>query len=74
LGLSRWLNGVKWGVNCILVRDLTDAMYNPRRPPYVSHEKGTELVVEYIEKYWCPSILSDDLLKAYPPSQIPGNR
>ncbi|MEM2849274.1 MAG: isochorismatase family protein [Candidatus Bathyarchaeia archaeon] len=56
---------VKWGVRCILVRDLTDAMYNPRRPPYVSHEKGTELVVEYIEKYWCPSILSNDLLKAY---------
>ncbi len=57
---------VKWGVRCILVRDLTDAMYNPRRPPHVSHERGTELVVEYIEKYWCPSILSNDLLKAYP--------
>lgn len=57
---------VKWDVRCILVRDLTDAMYNPRQPPYVSHEKGTELVVEYIEKHWCPSILSSDLLKAYP--------
>jgi len=56
-------------VPCVLVRDLTDAMYNPRQPPYVSHMRGTELVVEYIEKYWCPSILSDDLLKAFPPKE-----
>jgi nicotinamidase-related amidase len=56
----------KWKVHCVLVRDLTDAMYNPQRPPFVSHEEGTKLVVEYIEKYWCPSILSDDLFKAYP--------
>jgi len=59
----------RWGVRCVLVRDLTDAMYNPRRRPFVSHERGTELVVEHIEKHWCPSILSDDLLKVYPPKQ-----
>ena len=52
----------KWGIRCVLVRDLTDAMYNPKRAPYVSHERGTELVIEHIEKYWCPSILSSDLL------------
>jgi nicotinamidase-related amidase len=51
------------GVNVALVRDLTDAMYNPARSPYVSHEEGTRLVVEYIEKFWCPTILSEDLLK-----------
>jgi len=55
---------VKWGVNIILVRDLTDAMYNPAMPPYVSHEEGTRLVVEYIEKFWCPSILSEDLMSS----------
>ena len=53
---------VKWGVNIALVRDLTDTMYNPAMPPYVSHEAGTRLVVEYIEKFWCPSVLSTDLL------------
>lgn len=53
---------VKWGVPIALVRDLTDTMYNPARPPYVSHDEGTRLVVEYIEKFWCPSILSEDLL------------
>ena len=53
---------VRWKINVILVRDLTDAMYNPAMPPYVSHEEGTRLVVEYIEKFWCPSILSRDLV------------
>jgi len=53
----------RWGIRCILVRDLTDTMYSPKRPPHVPHERGTELVVEFIEKHWCPTILSDDLLQ-----------
>jgi len=51
-----------WGIRCVLIRDLTDTMYNPARSPYVSHDRGTELVVEYIERHWCPSMLSRDLL------------
>ena len=51
----------KWGVRCILLRDLTDAMYNPQSAPHVSHAQGTELVVEYIEKYWSPTLLSEEL-------------
>ena len=47
--------------NVALVRDLTDAMYNPFKPPYVSHEEGTQLIIAYIEKFWCPTITSDDL-------------
>jgi nicotinamidase-related amidase len=54
----------KWGLHCVLVRDLTDAMYNPARRPFVSHAAGTELVIEHIEKYWCPSALSADLMSA----------
>jgi nicotinamidase-related amidase len=54
---------VKWSVPIALVRDLTDTMYNPARPPYVSHDEGTRLVVEYIEKFWCPTIQSNDLLQ-----------
>ncbi|MFN8496005.1 MAG: isochorismatase family protein [Caldilineaceae bacterium] len=53
---------VKWGVEIALVRDLTDTMYNPARRPYVNHAEGTRLVVEYIEKFWCPSLLSTDLV------------
>ena len=55
---------VRWGVPVALIRDLTDAMYNPAMPPYVSHNEGTRLVIEYIEKFWCPTILSQDLLEA----------
>jgi nicotinamidase-related amidase len=50
------------GIEVVLVRDLTDSLYNPRDPPRVSHERGTELVVEHIEKYWCGSILSRDVV------------
>jgi nicotinamidase-related amidase len=53
-----------WGISCILVRDLTDTMYNPKMRPYVSHAAGTELVVDHIEKYWCPTTLSSDLVSA----------
>lgn len=54
---------VRLGKNVVLARDLTDAMYDPRQPPFVSHARGTELVIEHIEKYWCPSILGDDLTR-----------
>jgi nicotinamidase-related amidase len=56
----------KWGIRCVLVRDLTDSMYNPKDRPYVSHDQGTQLVIEYIEQYWCPSMLSTDLAQALP--------
>lgn len=62
---------VRVGKNVVLVRDLTDAMYDPRQPPYVSHTRGTELVIEHIEKYWCPSILSQDLTRVIPDSAGP---
>jgi nicotinamidase-related amidase len=54
---------VKWGVRTFLVRDLTDAMYDPRTRPFVSHEKGTQLIIEHIEKHWCPTIESKSLVK-----------
>ena len=53
---------VRWGKKVALIRDLTDTMYNPASPPYVSHEAGTHLVIEYIEKFWCPSVLSEDII------------
>ena len=55
---------VRWGIQIALVRDLTDTMYNPARSPYVSHDEGTQLVIAYIEKFWCPSIISGDLTTA----------
>ena len=52
----------KNGKNVVLVRDLTDTMYNPKMPPMVSHFEGTRLIVEHIEKYVCPTITSDQVL------------
>ncbi len=57
---------VAQGQNVVLMRDMTDAMYNHRSRPYVSHFRGTEMVVEHIEKYWCPSITSVDFLGGEP--------
>jgi type 1 glutamine amidotransferase len=51
-------NMARSGKNVVLVRDLTDTMYNHRMRPYVSHFTGTELIVEHIEKYVCPTITS----------------
>jgi nicotinamidase-related amidase len=52
---------VRLGKNVALMRDMTDTMYNPQMPPKVSHFAGTELVIEHVEKYWCPSFTSADL-------------
>ena len=46
-----------------MVRDLTDAMYDPACAPYVSHDEGTRLVIEHIERHWCPTIDSSDILQ-----------
>jgi nicotinamidase-related amidase len=52
---------VNLGKNVALIRDLTDTMYNPDRPPGGTHFDGTDRVVEHVERYWCPSFLSSDL-------------
>lgn len=50
------------GKHAVLMRDLTDSMYNPARWPYVNHFRGTELFIEHVEKYICPTITSDQIL------------
>ena len=52
----------KNGKNVALVRDMTDTMYNPMMPPFVSHYRGTELIIEHIEKYVAPSVTSDQII------------
>jgi nicotinamidase-related amidase len=52
---------VKLGKSVALMRDFTDTMYNPERPPGVNHFAGTDLVVAHVEQYWCPSFTSTDL-------------
>jgi type 1 glutamine amidotransferase/nicotinamidase-related amidase len=56
----------KNGKNVVLMRDMTDTMYNPAKAPFVNHFTGTELIVQHIEKYVCPTITSVDILGGQP--------
>lgn len=49
---------VNQGQNVVLMRDMTDTMYNPKRSPYVPHCVGNDLMVEHVERYWCPTVSS----------------
>jgi nicotinamidase-related amidase len=54
------------GMNVALMRDMTDTMYNPERPPGVDHFTGTDLVIAHVEKHWCPSFTSTDITGSPP--------
>jgi nicotinamidase-related amidase len=56
----------KNGKNVVLMRDMTDTMYDPSKWPYVNHFSGTRLIVEHIEKFVCPTITSVDFLGGEP--------
>jgi nicotinamidase-related amidase len=61
IGRSFGLRAMKrMGMNVVLMRDMTDLMYNHEREPFVNHFSGLDLIVEYIETYVCPSIVSSD--------------
>ena len=62
------------GKNAVLVRDLTDTMYNSRSWPYVSHFRGTERIIEHIEKFVAPTIVSTDLTGQPPFTFQPDSR
>ena len=57
---------VKIGKNVALMRDLTDTMYNHEKKPYADHFAGTQLVIEHVEKFWCPSFTSSDITGRVP--------
>jgi nicotinamidase-related amidase len=54
------------GKDVMLLRDLTDTIYNPERAPYVNHFAGTDLIIAHIERYVCPTITSDQFLGGTP--------
>ena len=51
-------NMARYGRNVVLMRDMTDTMYNSRMHPFVNHFTGTDLIVKHIEKFVCPTITS----------------
>jgi nicotinamidase-related amidase/type 1 glutamine amidotransferase len=52
----------KNGKNVVLLRDMTDTMYNPKAAPFVSHFTGTDLIIAHIERHVCPTITSDQII------------
>ena len=50
------------GMNVVLMRDMTDTMYNSRMYPFVNHHTGTDLIIRHIEQHWCPTITSNQLI------------
>ena len=54
------------GKNVVLMRDMTDTMYNPKQWPYVSHFEGTRRIIAHVERFVCPTITSDQLIGGKP--------
>jgi nicotinamidase-related amidase len=58
---------VHQGREVALMRDMTDTMYNSKMRPQANHFAGTDLVIEHVEKYWCPTFTSDQVLEGTKP-------
>lgn len=55
---------VKRGVKMVLIRDLTTVFPHPDLLEYLSHKKQDAAFISWLEKYWCPTIQSHDLIQA----------
>lgn len=64
----------KNGKHVVLMRDMTDTMYNPKKRPFVSHFTGTDLIIEHIEKFVCPTVTSDQVLGDGNPFRFAGDK
>jgi len=60
-GIRRW---VELGRDILLVRDLTDVIYNPKSYPHVTLDRALSLTIAHVEACLCPSVSSTDILRA----------
>jgi nicotinamidase-related amidase len=49
---------VYWGKRPVLCRDLTDSYHRDPR----GHRWGNEQMIAHVERYWCPTVTSDQLV------------
>jgi nicotinamidase-related amidase len=59
------------GRDVVLVRDLTDTMYDPAQWPWVSHFTGTDRMIDHVERHVCPTISSAQVLGDGAPFRSP---
>ena len=57
---------VRQGIRCILVRDLIDVMYNPAMPPYMDHFDAVDAMSGHLERFWCCSTTTADIMGGFP--------
>jgi hypothetical protein len=55
---------VKWGIKCLLIRDLTDVFVAANQSA-VARAEAAAITIKYIEQYWCPTTLNSDFLAAF---------
>jgi nicotinamidase-related amidase len=53
-------NMVRLGMNVVLMRDMTDTMYDSKQWPNVNHFTGNSLINEYIETFVSSTMVSTD--------------
>lgn len=53
---------VYWEKKPVLCRDLTDSFHRDPR----GHAWGTERIIEHVERFWCPTVTSDQLIGGAP--------
>jgi nicotinamidase-related amidase len=54
------------GYEVVLMRDLTDSAFIPLNGKSISHYIANDLMIWYIEKQWCPTISSDQIIGGKP--------
>ena len=57
---------VRNSMNVVLMRDMTDCMYNPERWPFVDHFTGNDLIISHVERFVCPTLTSDQIIGGSP--------
>ncbi len=70
-GLRQMVNN---GMRTLLVRDLTDCMYNPQRWPFVDHFTGNDLLISHVERFVCPTTTSEQILGGTMPFVFSGDK
>jgi hypothetical protein len=55
-------NLIRFGLKTVIIRDLVDVVHNPKMSPFTERNKTNEIMAEWIEEYFCPTIHSEDII------------
>jgi nicotinamidase-related amidase len=58
------------GLKTVLARDLTDGFFKPNEPDGPEHDAQQSLVIEEMERYWCPTTVSEQMQIIAAPSAL----